>query len=291
MFFRLCTRAPRMRIAGTSGGSSVGIGALGGKPSMISTARRARTVWPTCEMRATPGHPRRGFPSARALQHAQDLLAVGLQLPGADAADAGQRVERGRALPAPSAPAWRRGRPRRPAGCARAPPRRARPSARQSAPAPRVQRQRRRRVLRRARACGACRVAALRRALGTRSSSGTSPRSTSRALGASASVLYSPSTCTWPSAINWRSTERHCCSLSRRRCRRWTAPRGDAASLSVALPRSTSIRCTAPKRWPRAGEAVDAAQRLARGLGGVPGGGGPGSCRSCRRARLLASPK
>ena len=73
----------------------------------------------------------------------------------------------------------------------------------------------------------------------------------SRALGVSSSVLYSPSVRRWPSAISWRSTARHCTSLTsapipkvdRLWCRYCT-------TLSVALPRKTSIRWTAPKRWP-----------------------------------------
>ena len=41
-------------------------------------------------------------------------------------------------------------------------------------------------------------------------------------------------------------------------------------TFSVVLPRRTSIRCPAPKRWPLLLEAQDARQRLARGLGGIP---------------------
>ena len=58
-------------------------------------------------------------------------------------------------------------------------------------------------------------------------------------------------------------------------------------TLSVTLPRSTSIRWPAPKPMPlRVLEAVDARQQLARGFGAVPGlRGAAGSCRSFRRAR------
>jgi hypothetical protein len=120
---------------------------------------------------------------------------------------------------------------------------------------------------------------------------GTSPRSTSRALSVSASVLNSPSVRTWPSAISWRSTPRHCA--------RDVGADAEGGQPLVAVLRHLVGELAAQHVDQVAGaealaaglvEAVDAAQRLARRLGGVPGG------RRCRQLSQLpqgslASPK
>ena len=270
MFFRLCVRAPRTRISAAST-RGPGSAACGDRLARQAVERR-RAVG--------IGFGRNGHREARQTKHDSDgglrggsprwlsrlcstrriSRAVGLELLRADAADAAPARRAMPALRAPSRPAWRRGRRRRPAGCARARPRRATPSAPRSARcAAASSGQRRRLVARRApppRAATSCRAAASRSA---RAAAAAPRRAARRARSSvSSSVLYSPSVCRWPSAISWRSTARHCASpTSAPMPKVLTALRGRAArpcrSPCRAARRSGGRRRSAGRRcwWKR----------------------------------------